>query len=321
MSNLIALLERGMASAFISNHGALDKSQMLQMPRLAQTDSVHIDVDGDNYRLSNADYQQAILRLRQSLIFPSTFYCHLPYLEFADPQIHPNQFDLKIDPEQHKVGRQDAFHNCITIPSHHCPYDAENQCFLLKITLAGAGWNIPVDAALHRHFQQGLKISVWFDAQGQLHWLPSHLAVAYWNYQQAKQVFEISKQKVNHYYQLSLALKPLDKTQLLNRLPFDCLPVYKVNRRMLHAQGWGNGTKRNTLTHLGQVRGGFTAHTDLGQCASSTDLLCGQNSRHDHAPSLDSIRHSAATWQALGITCKACIAAAKKLMLEPATLH
>lgn len=313
MTSLTSLFQRGMDSGFKRVHGSLDPSLVINTDPGVVIDRFWIEVNGEPFELDAETYAAAVVRLKEHLIFPSTTYSRLHYEIHTGPEIQPLQLhcDTRIE-----CSSPAGPLNYYSIPNQDQPYDPVQRKFVLTLSYKQPPIAIEVSEELHQHFQQGLKIALWVGPAGELLYLPSMQGLRHLEHQQGLRYLEDFRVQIAGFYNMSLNLKPRRPDSILARLPFNCLPVYKVNRRMLHDAGQGTGTKRNTLVHLGKVRQPYASYSDLEDCGRDTELLCGKNGRFEHGVVYSVTKKHATTLSDLGITCPECRKVATRLLQQ-----
>jgi len=293
-------------------HGVFDESKVIHLEPLNNIDenpeAIMVHSHGQSYPVKLTEFQDAIKKSRNNLIFPSR--TTLPFKTHQNPLIYFRVLvnvsdiqDLINNPQTAKIDY---------IPSDANQYNPESRC------IAYFGHNIPVNEVIHNYITKGSKIAVKVDANGDLVWLTSYEEAALNVWEEKVRVYQTQMDQVHEIMETAKSLKTKKRTDngILQKLPFDVLLGYKVNLSGLSACSSGNGLKRNSVIHLVPLDKEFHEYRTIDEAINNAPICGSQKGRHFGMQVYYSQKLSGTTLEDTGITCKTCLRKLRKMLKE-----
>jgi hypothetical protein len=291
-------------------YGEYNESEVINLEPLAHIDenpeAIEIHSHGESYHLKLNEFQEAIKKCRNNLVFPSR--TTLPYKTHKSPLIYFRVLTSV-------AGIEDLISNPKTkvvehIPSNENKYNPETRC------IEYFGHNIPVTIHLHDYIISGRKIAVKVDSDGNLVWLTSYEESAFNGWEEKVRLYQNAMDSVHEIMETAKGLKAekIGENGVFKNLPYDVILGYKVNLSGLSACSSGSGTKRNTVIHAIALDKPLHEFRNLEE-TNNLPPICGkQQGRHFGMQVFYSQKLSGETLEDTGITCKSCLSRMRKML-------
>lgn len=298
-------------------HGDYNESEVIhltQIPTPEKIETVEITVDSKSYEVNGLQVTKAIIKLREAMI--KLPYRGLPFMAVEKPQIEWRILTTLEDQLPLSTFLRTQLSS--PFPSKENQYDTDTK------TINYFGYSFTATDEIHERILSGRKISLKVIGQ-QLHWLTSYECDAYEEWEGHVNEFNDKALKIHTIMETAYASSTSHYRLggILEDLPYDVVGAVKVNLSGLSEKSWGDGNKRNTVTHikiLDEPIGEMESFDYDSRSNLKGSVLCSEQKGRNMGLSYAHLNYKAKTLEDVGITCSHCLRKFKTILKKSRVL-